>query len=185
MNVSRRHFLFGSLALPAFAAEQAGRRKAQCPADPGGRSARLDAGLLRQPEVRTPNIDRLAQTGTRFLNHYACAPLPDRLAPHCSAGCTTMQLKATGEVTLEKLLGGIGYACGATTGGAEAAKFLEAQTAAKPFLLTASFAPYTTLPDPGAYAKAPLDTFAQEAPAKNAARQGDAGSDPVWAICEG
>ena len=63
MNVSRRHFFFGSLALPALAADQAGGRKAQCPADPGGRSAFVDPGLLRQPrsahaEYRPPGADR-------------------------------------------------------------------------------------------------------------------------------
>jgi arylsulfatase A-like enzyme len=85
------------------------------------------------------------------------------------SGLTTMQLKASGSITLEKLLTGIGYACGTTTGGAEAAKFIDAQ-AAKPFFLTAGFAPYASLPEAGSYAQAPLDTFAQETPAKNAAR---------------
>ena len=52
-----------------------------------------------------------------------------------------MQLKDAGEVTLEKLLGGIGYACGATASGAEAMAFLDAQNSAKPFFLTAGFSP--------------------------------------------
>jgi len=82
-----------------------------------------------------------------------------------------MQLKASEEVTLEKLLGGIGYACGNTMGGAAALQFIDAQSTGKPFFLTANFAPFATLPaDPGAYAQAKFDTFEQEAPAKNAAR---------------
>src|SRR5439155_2897239 len=75
-----------------------------------------------------------------------------------------------GQLTLESLLGGIGYVCATSAGGAEAARFIDAQSAAKPFFLTAGFTPYATLPDPGEYAQAKLDTFAQEGPAPNAAR---------------
>ena len=174
MNLSRRHFLLGSLALPALAAKK-----------PVGEQPNvllilvdaLPAWILScygNREVSTPNIDRLAQTGTRFLNHYACAPVADKARASLLTGRTTMQLAAqtntAGEVTLEKLLGGIGYACNATTDGAKAAKFIEAQSAAKPFFLTAGFAPYANLPDAGQYAQAKLDTFAQETAARNAAR---------------
>jgi len=113
MNVSRRHFLLGSLALPAFAATKPVGEK------PNVLLILVDGlpswilGCYGNREVRTPNIDRLAQTGTRFLNHYACAPLTDPARATLFSGLTTMQLKATGDVTLEKLLGGIGYACGA------------------------------------------------------------------------
>jgi arylsulfatase A-like enzyme len=170
MNVSRRHFLLGSLALPAFAATKPIGEK------PNVLLILVDGlpswilGCYGNREVRTPNIDRLAQTGTRFLSHYACAPVADQARATLFTGLTTMQLKPAGDVTLEKLLGGIGYTCGTTSDGAGAVKFLEAQSAAKPFFLTAGFAPYATLPDAGSYAKAALDTFAQEAPAKNAAR---------------
>ncbi len=169
MNLSRRHFFLGSLALPAFAAKPLGEQ-------PNVLLILVDElpswilGCYGGREVRTPNIDRLAQTGTRFLNHYASAPVAGKARPALLTGRTPMQLKDAGEVTLEKLLGGIGYACGTSTDGAEAARFLDAQSAAKPFFLTAGFAPYATLPDAGAYAQAKLDTFAQEAAARNAAR---------------
>ena len=145
MKLSRRHFFLGSLALPALA------DKKPLGEQPNVLLILVDGlptwilGCYGNREVRTPNIDRLAQTGTRFL-------------------------KDTGEVTLEKLLGTIGYACGASADGAGAARFLDAQSAAKPFFLTAGFAPYAALPDAGPYAQAKLDTFAQEAAAKNAAR---------------
>jgi arylsulfatase A-like enzyme len=168
MNLSRRHFFFGSLALPALAA------KKPLGEQPNILLILVDGlpswilGCYGNTEVRTPNIDRLAQTGTRFQNYYACASVIDKARATLLTGRTTMQLKDTGEVTLEKLLGGIGYACGATASGAAATAFLDAQSSAKPFFLTAGFTPYTVLPDAGSYAQAKLDTFAQEAPARNA-----------------
>ena len=170
MKLSRRHFFLGSLALPALA------DKKPLGEQPNVLLILVDGlptwilGCYGNREVRTPNIDRLAQTGTRFLNHYACAPVADIARAALLTGRTTMQLKDTGEVTLEKLLGAIGYACGASADGAGAARFLDAQSPAKPFFLTAGFAPYAALPDAGPYAQAKLDTFAQEAAAKNAAR---------------
>src|ERR1017187_9967354 len=160
MNLSRRHFCLGSLALPAFAATRPLGEK------PNVLLILVDGlptwilGCYGNREVRTPNIDRVAQTGTRFLNHYACAPVADKARAALLTGRTTMQLKDTGEVTLDNLLGGIGYACGTSANGAGAARFLDAQSAAKPFFLTAGFAPYATLPDAGLYAQAKLDTFA-------------------------
>jgi arylsulfatase A-like enzyme len=170
MNLSRRHFFLSSLALPAFAANKPlGEKPNVLLILVEGLPSWL-LGCYGNQEVRTPNIDRLAQTGTRFLNHFAGAPVAGTARTSLLTGRTPMQLKDGGEVTLEKLLGGIGYACGDTANGAEAEKFLDGQTSAKPFFLTANFAPYATLPDAGSYAQAKLDTLAQEAPAKNAAR---------------
>jgi arylsulfatase A-like enzyme len=173
MNVSRRHFFLGSLALPAFAAKK-----------PAGEQPNLllllvdglpswILGCYGNREVRTPQIDRLAQLGTRFLNHYACSPLPDKASATLLTGRTTMQLSSGSQVTLDNLLGGIGYVCATSAGAAEAAKFIDAQAAAKPFFLTARFTPYATLPEPGEYAQAKLDTFAQEGAAPNATRGKD------------
>src|ERR1035438_1652968 len=170
MNLSRRHFFFGSLALPTLAAAK------PLGEQPNVLLILVDGlpswilGCYGNREVRTPHIDLLAKTGTRFLNHYACAPVADKARASLLTGRTTMQLKDSGEVTLETLLGGIGYACGTRAEGAEAVRFLDAQNAAKPFFLTAALAPYVTLPDAGPYAQAKLDTFTQEAAAKNAAR---------------
>jgi len=76
MNLSRRHFVFGSLALPALAAKK-----------PAGETPHIILilaenlpawvlGCYGNPAVQTPNIDRLAKTGTRFSNHIAGAALP-------------------------------------------------------------------------------------------------------------
>ena len=175
MNLTRRHFFFGSLALPALAARKAAGEQ------PHILLILVDAlpawllGCYGNTEIRTPHIDLVAQTGTRFQNHYACSPAAESARASLLTGRTPMQLKEsgelTGEQTLEKLLGGIGYACGNTSGGAAALQFLDQQSAGKPFLLTAAFAPFATLPaDAGGYAQARFDTFTQEAPAKNAAR---------------
>jgi len=178
MNITRRHFFAGSLSLPFFQWTSAPGFAADhmVGARPNVLLILVEGlpewllGCYGATEVRTPGIDRLAQTGTRFLNHYACSPIPDVARACLLTGRTPMQLKPSGEITLEKLLGDIGYACASTSSGAEAAKFIDAQQAEKPFFLTAGFAPYTSLPEPGEYAQAKLDTFAQEPAARNAAR---------------
>jgi arylsulfatase A-like enzyme len=170
MNLSRRHFFLGSLALPSLAATRPpGERPNVLLIVVDGLPSWI-LGCYGNREVRTPNIDLLARTGTRFLNHYAGAPVADKARAPLLTGRTPMQLKDPGEITLDKLLGGAGYACATVADSAGAAKFLDAQAAGKPFFLTAAFAPYATLPEAGAYAQAKLDTFAQEAAARNAAR---------------
>jgi arylsulfatase A-like enzyme len=170
MNFTRRQFFLGSLALPALAAKKAVGEQ------PNILLILVDAlpswllGCYGNTEVRTKNIDQLAQTGTRFLNHFAGSPLAEPARSVLLTGRTPMQLKGSGAVTLEKLLSGIGYACGNTTGGASALQFLDGQNPGKPFFLTANFAPFASLPDAGSYAQAKLDTFVQDPPAKNAAR---------------
>jgi hypothetical protein len=171
MNLTRRHFFFGSFALPALAARKAVGEQ------PNILLILVDdlpswlLGCYGNTEVRTPNIDLLAQTGTRFINHYAASPMAEPARASLLTGRTPMQLKDSGEVTLAKLLAGIGYVCGDTSGGAAALQFLDAQSAGKPFFLTASFAPFANLPsDAGSYAQVKFETLTQEAPARNAAR---------------
>ena len=74
MSLNRRNFLQAGLALPALA------RKDRPTARPnivlivadGLSSWMLGCGGNR--EIRTPNIDELAQTGARFQNHFICTP---------------------------------------------------------------------------------------------------------------
>jgi arylsulfatase A-like enzyme len=170
MILSRRHFFFGSLAVPALAAKKAvGEQPNILLVLVEGLPGWL-IGCYGNTEVRTPKIDQLAQTGTRLLNHYAVSPLPEPARAALFTGRTPMQPKAAADATLEKLLGGIGYNCGNTKGEAAALQFLDSQAPGKPFSLTANFTPFASLPaDAGPYAQAKLETFAQEAPAKNAA----------------
>lgn len=150
MIVSRRNFFFGSLALPALAAKKPAGEQ------PNILLVLVDGlpnwmlGCYGNKEVRTPNLDLLAQTGTRFLNHFVCTPAPGPSRATLLTGRTPMQLGGAetlspSEVPLDKVLGGRGYVCHAA-GSAEAGKFLDEQAAGKPFFLTASFtnlrAPY-------------------------------------------
>jgi arylsulfatase A-like enzyme len=171
MNLTRRHFFFGSFALPALAARKAVGEQ------PNILLILVDdlpswlLGCYGNTEVLTPNIDLLAQTGTRFINHYASSPIAEPARASLLTGRTPMQLKDSGEVTLAKLLAGIGYVCGDTSGGAPALQFLDAQSAGKPFFLSAGFTPFANLPsDAGSYAQVKFETLTQEAPARNAAR---------------
>jgi arylsulfatase A-like enzyme len=180
MTVSRRHFFLGSLAVPVFAAKK-----------PTGETPNIllilvenlpawILGCYGNKEVQTPQIDRLAQTGTRFLNHFAGSPLPDPARAVLLTGRTSVQLKdgATpppAGATLEKLLGAAGYACQSTTGSADAWKFIDTQSASKPFFLTATFQDFAPPYSIGAkhqerYANLRFQTFAQEPAARNIAR---------------
>ena len=169
MNLSRRHFVFGSLALPAFAAKKAA---GETPHIVLILAANLPAWMLAccgNKEVQTPHIDRLAQTGTRFLNHIAASPLPGPARAALLTGRT-----AGGAESLDKILAGVGYATQSAATSADAVKYIDAQSAAKPFFLTVSlndFAP----PYPSAdrfldrYAAAGFDTLEQTPPASNIA----------------
>jgi arylsulfatase A-like enzyme len=163
MSLSRRHFLYSSLALPAFAAKPTGEQPNIVLLLADGVGAWM-LGCYGNKEVRTPNIDSLGVNGARFLNHYAGAPSP---APGRDA-----LLGGSSTTTVEKLLAGAGYNC-QSAAGPGAAQFLASLDTAKPFLLTASFAPYQNPPDAkylAPYAQSKFDTWAQEPAAKNAAR---------------
>ena len=87
---------------------------------------RPEMGCYGNSEVRTPNLDRLAQTGLRFLNHLACAPAPEPGRATLLTGRTPMQLggadaDSPGETPLSKVLADAGYACAAAGLGADSA----------------------------------------------------------------
>jgi arylsulfatase A-like enzyme len=162
MTLSRRRFLYSSLALPAFAAKPAGEQPNIVLILADGVGAWM-LGCYGNKEVHTPHIDLLATNGTRFLNHYTGAPVP---------GPGRDSLLAGGGTTIEKVLAGAGYNC-QSANGAGAAQFIESLSTDKPFFLTASFAPYQTPVDAKyltPYGQSKFDTWAQEPAAKNAAR---------------
>src|ERR1700704_8159 len=112
MNLSRRHFFLGSLALPAFAAKKAAGETPNIVLILVDNFPAWMLGCYGNKEVRTPAIDRLAQTGTRFLNHIASSPMP---------GPARDALLTAGGASLDKLHQAAGYTCQTTTGGAAAA----------------------------------------------------------------
>ena len=175
----------GSLALPAFAA-----KKKAGPERPNIVLILVDylpswmIGCYGNKEVKTPNIDKLAGTGTRFDNHFAATPQPVISRATLLTGRTPMQIGAAGAMpsggTLESLLSGAGYQCHATGRqpdtevAAEAVKFLDAQSAGKPFLLTAAFTglvpPYAGTPEKflDLYPAGTFVSYAAGTPAPNA-----------------
>jgi arylsulfatase A-like enzyme len=177
MLVSRRHLFLGSAALPLFAAKKPLERPSLLLIVADDLPSWI-LGCYGNTAVRTPNLDRLAQTGTRFLNHFVCTPAAGLSRATLLTGRTPMQLGngeniPAADITLEKLLGAAGYAV-KSAAGSGAVEFLNAQAAGKPFFLTANCGglrpPYDGIPQKyrDLYAQAPLDSFSRERPAANA-----------------
>ena len=182
MLVSRRTFFFGSLALPAFAAKSKKKAGAVRPGILLILADELPAFMLGSygnRQVRTPNLDFLANMGMRFTNHFACAPAALAGRNTLLTGYTPMQLGDAGnlsaaDVPLAKILGGAGYAC--QEGDAAAAlQFLDAQAPGKPFFFTLNcpslLPPYDNLAkeDLDLYSGEPFDGYAPDLPAASAA----------------
>jgi arylsulfatase A-like enzyme len=136
MPITRRHFFFGSLALPAFAGKQP-------PPRPNVLLFLVDylpawmLGCYGNKEVRSPNIDQLSQSGTRFLNHFVSTPEPQASRTTFLTGAIPTQA-ASPDTGLDKILGGLGYEAHSGDA-ADAAAFLGSQTAGKPFFFTAGY----------------------------------------------
>ncbi len=178
MQVSRRHFFFGTAALPAFA-------KKTPPERPNLILFLVDnlpswvLGCYGNKEVRTPHIDRLADTGVRFANHFVCSPAADLSRATFLTGRTPMQLgeNAAEADTASKLLTGLGY-IPPTADAAAAAEFVAGQTAGKPFFLKIGYAglepPYDRVAEKylNQYAGAKFDTLGLDRSAAANARAG-------------
>jgi arylsulfatase A-like enzyme len=187
MDLSRRHFFFGSLALPALAAKRPAGERPNILLILVDQLPSWILGCYGNQEVRTPNLDRLAQTGMRFLNHFVSTPAPSPSRATLLTGRTPMQLgeadaSSASDVPLSKVLDGLGYACISGDSGA-AGKFLDEQAAGKPFFLTVNYtslrAPYDGVAPKyrDLYAQVKFAAFSQEAAAKNAARDKEMLSD--------
>src|SRR6185295_11589229 len=167
MAISRRDFFAGGLALPAFSAEKPAERPNLVLIAADGLPA-WALGCYGNREFRTPQIDRLAQMGTRFSHHYAASPDPDVNRQVLLTGRTPMQLGTPAD-GLDKLLTAAGYNA-SVTGAADAAQFLSRAAPGKPFFLTVNLAPLRP-PYAGAsqkftdiYAETRFDTVNPEGP---------------------
>ena len=152
MSLNRRHFMLGALAAPVLAAN----KKRAATERPGivlivaGEVGAYMVGAYGNTEVRTPNIDRLAQTGVRFQNSFSCAPVaPD-----------------------SRVFAAAGYNCGTSDSPAQTAAFVDAQAPEKPFFLSIAWpspnavtAPQKTL---DVYAGTSFETIGWDAAAPNA-----------------
>ncbi|HXA52567.1 MAG TPA: sulfatase-like hydrolase/transferase [Candidatus Acidoferrum sp.] len=174
MNLSRRHLVFGSLALPALAAKKPG----ETPHIVLILAENLPAWMLGcygNKEIQTLHIDRLAQTGTRFQTHIAGHALPG------PARASLLTGNAAGKTpNLDQLLGAAGYATRSVNSGAEAVQFIDdPASAAKPFFLTVTLSALTP-PYPAAakyldrFANARFQTWEQVPAAGNIAADKDA-----------
>jgi arylsulfatase A-like enzyme len=136
MPITRRHFFFGSLALPAFAGKQP-------PPRPNVLLFLVDylpawmLGCYGNKEVRSPNIDQLSQSGTRFLNHFVSTPEPQASRVTFLTGAIPTQA-ASPDTGLDKILGGLGYEV-RSGDAADTDAFLGSLSAGKPFFFTASY----------------------------------------------
>jgi len=99
-------------------------------------------GCYGNREVRLPNIDRLAQTGVRFMNAFSSSPVA--------------QERSLPETQLGDVLAGAGYIRGAATSAVQAGEFLDAQTSTKPFCLAIAW----PRPDAATIPKKDLDLYA-------------------------
>jgi arylsulfatase A-like enzyme len=185
MLVSRRHFFFGSLAVPALAAR---KHLIERPNIVLILVDNLPAWMLAcygNKEVQTPNIQRLNDTGTRCLNHFAASSIPALNRATLLTGRTPMQTgeaaaPGAGDVTLDKVLSDAGYATEATPAipaaevTAAANKFLDQQGSGKSFAITVGFSdlkpPYDGIPKKylDLYAQEKFETYAADPVAPNA-----------------
>src|SRR5262245_33492136 len=78
-----------------------------------------DAGFNGQKQIKTPNLDRLAEQGTRFTQAYAGAPVcaPSRCAlmtglhtGHAAIRGNSKQSLQSGDITVAEVLKSAGYA---------------------------------------------------------------------------
>jgi arylsulfatase A-like enzyme len=189
--LSRRHFFLGCFAGAALRFPALGAKK------PAERVNVLFLtadylpswvlGAYGNGEIHTPNLDRLAQMGTRFSRHLVCAPEPEQNLQVLLTGRTPRQLNggAPSDVpTLAGLLRAAGYSCH-TAHAAGAVQLLDGQGLGKPFFLHVHFdrlrPPYSSLPQRclDLYAGANFQSFGREAAAQNAAQGKELLSDRI------
>jgi len=194
--VSRRYFLFGSLAVPLAAqknkkaakVEKISKSKVQLqrPAVLLILADNLPAwmtGCYGNKDVVTPNIDLLSKTGTRFLNAFVPAPSPMASRNAYLTGRVSRAPDPPPAASLiDQALNGAGYSCQTAAGKTfaettqAAVKFLDGQTAGKSFCLTAFYtgalqAPYEGVPEQylNLYGTQMFENWAADPPARDAA----------------
>ncbi|MCL4402841.1 MAG: sulfatase-like hydrolase/transferase [Acidobacteria bacterium] len=107
-------------------------------------------GCYGNAEFRTPNLDQLARTGTRFAASYSGTP--DAAGSHAILLSGRMPAGGAG---IADVLAGQGYACGAADNTVKACEFLDHQDVGKPFFLVAGY------PEDQAPAQKYLDLYTQ------------------------
>ena len=116
MPISRRSLLLSSLALPVFAAKKVIEGPPNILLLVADDLPSWMMGTYGNQEVKTPNLNRLGQMGTHFLNHFTAAPAAGPGFATLMTGRSPMQLGDAGaisaaDVTIEKVLAAAGYVC--------------------------------------------------------------------------
>jgi arylsulfatase A-like enzyme len=154
MPISRRHFLCGSLALPAFAAKKVVEAPPNILLLVADDLPSWMVGAYGNKEVKTPNLNRLGQMGTHFLNHFTPVPAAAPGFATLMTGRTPMQVGDAGaisaaDITIEKVLATAGYACHTVEPEGAPALIDQAKDGA-PFFLTVRYSalelPYGNIP---------------------------------------
>jgi arylsulfatase A-like enzyme len=168
MRLTRREVLLAA-ALPAFAKKTLRRPNIVLVAADDIGAWML--GCYGNPVIRTPNIDLLARSGTRFLSHIGCAPAAEANRAVLLTGRPQHQ-QGSQDPRIPDLLAGAGYVCGS----ANPLEFLDSQKGDQPFFLAVNqvnlLAPNDKIPAKYVemYAQASFDALGWEPVAPNAAR---------------
>src|SRR5579872_5083573 len=135
MLLDRRKFLLGGMAMPALARKERAAIRANLVLIVADGLGSWMMGCSGNQEIRTPNIDRLAQGGARFQNHFVCTPasspsmatlltgrvprqhgvqdfLTGEPIENPPQGQAAVPPSFRNEVMLSDLLAGTGYECG-------------------------------------------------------------------------
>lgn len=131
-------------------------------------------GCYGNQAIRTPAIDLLARSGTRFLYHMACAPTAEANRATLLTGRLPHQ-QGSQDPGISDLLASAGYVCGS----GNALEFLDSQKGNQPFFLAVNqlhlLAPNDKIPAKfrEMYAQETFDSLGWEPVARNAARDQD------------
>lgn len=183
MRLTRRHLLLGSLAAPAFAAKKPAPDRPNILLLLADNVPQWALGTYGNKEIRTPQINRLAQLGVRMMDNFSAAPSPEGGRASVLTGAAPMQQGQP----IEKALAAAGYTC-QTVDAAGALPVLDGAAAGKPFFLTVNLtsprAPYDTVAEKHRtqYATTPFDTFNPERAAANAASGKEQLADVVGSL---
>jgi arylsulfatase A-like enzyme len=118
---SRRHFVLGTLGLPALAEKKAAAAPPNLVLVLADQLGSWMLGCHGNREIKTPNIDRFAQTGARFAASFVATPAAAGGRSSFLTGRTPMQLGGDGasasashasEVMLSDILSQAGFNCG-------------------------------------------------------------------------
>jgi arylsulfatase A-like enzyme len=115
---SRREFLLGGIAAPALAQKKPAASPPNLVLILADELGSWMLGCYGNREIRTPNLDRLAQTGARFAAGFVCAPAAAAGRASFLTGQAPRQPGGdgppapSGEVMLSDILAQAGYNCG-------------------------------------------------------------------------